>query len=830
LSNGERTSQWRYDDRGRLTQSAPASTEPVTVSADLADAVIQHLNDADFLKKIEKTVPGAAPDKDFEESEDGHKVEKIDDADEVKYKTADDQENGSLRTEDGRFYYVYDEKARLRRAILKPVSGATSVMQVTYDYNAAGRMIGRRVEVSAYAAQPLPEVPPVTLPWKLATDLEMGPDAVLPASTTFVWDPISDQLLGVFEAERNDGGAITVVGKPIRQYLHGGMGLDDPIEVAVAEGSAVARYYPIYDEAGDGGLQTVLTSDASIVARTIIEDPYGDGELAIKGPAVDNVMLTATKANDGTISNMVVDVRMTEPIDETTLAAAGKLAILAANDDVITTATQTPTITSNGYVLRWTIPGASWNALTSTPGAHALSIAVTADLRSSTFGPAVGILPVDTSTSSSLFADDFPFELREQLSLIASHFATLPAGGSGSDELFELTSLAGMDASRSASSSSRLRGLAGGPSVETADSASALLLTAVFQAQPFSDPFTLKNYVRARWYDPATGTWLGPDPKGYTDSANLYAFAGGDPVNGRDPSGEISLRAAASDGELNAHELSTLELTKAEVRTIIDSIPRTPEPTGFWAKLWTTRIVPINPDINPQGAERQARFVLLLRNRAFQQYAGQLYELTRGMNPVQFSFETGWAIGSGRDLVMDKEVSRTEKTIELVAYLAFMKGTNWLLNRLKAVPEFPTVPEGAPISNEIVEVDPATLRWSQTSAGSGGRTEKLTESMMAEGWKGDPIDVVVTKDGLVTVDHTRAAVALELGIKKIPVRLHLPDDPLPPDMLSRPWNRAGDTATTWGEGLKIRTAGQSPVLGPTGRPKPPKLIRNGTDK
>jgi RHS repeat-associated protein len=46
------------------------------------------------------------------------------------------------------------------------------------------------------------------------------------------------------------------------------------------------------------------------------------------------------------------------------------------------------------------------------------------------------------------------------------------------------------------------------------------------------------GYVRERWLDPQTGTFLSPDPKGYVDSANLYAFAGGDPVNRRDPTGE----------------------------------------------------------------------------------------------------------------------------------------------------------------------------------------------------------------------------------------------------------------------------------------------------
>jgi RHS repeat-associated protein len=132
-------------------------------------------------------------------------------------------------------------------------------------------------------------------------------------------------------------------------------------------------------------------------------------------------------------------------------------------------------------------------------------------------------------------------------------------------------------------------------------------------------------------------------------------------------------------------------------------------------------------------------------------------------------------------------------------------------------------PAGQP---DIREVDPATLRWSQTSAGGRGRADAIRASMAKNGWAGDPIDVVETPDGLATVDHTRAAVALEQNIPKIPVNVHQPDDPLPPDMANRPWDRDGTTASTWGEALQTRGAGQDPPIGPTGSPDPPRLPRS----
>lgn len=44
--------------------------------------------------------------------------------------------------------------------------------------------------------------------------------------------------------------------------------------------------------------------------------------------------------------------------------------------------------------------------------------------------------------------------------------------------------------------------------------------------------------VRARWYDPDAGRFVSEDPAGLEGGINPYVFAGNDPVNGADPSGE----------------------------------------------------------------------------------------------------------------------------------------------------------------------------------------------------------------------------------------------------------------------------------------------------
>ncbi|HEX9285087.1 MAG TPA: RHS repeat-associated core domain-containing protein, partial [Nitrospirales bacterium] len=51
------------------------------------------------------------------------------------------------------------------------------------------------------------------------------------------------------------------------------------------------------------------------------------------------------------------------------------------------------------------------------------------------------------------------------------------------------------------------------------------------------DAETQLYYNRARYYDPAVGRFISEDPLGLRAGINPYAYAGNDPVNGRDPSG-----------------------------------------------------------------------------------------------------------------------------------------------------------------------------------------------------------------------------------------------------------------------------------------------------
>jgi RHS repeat-associated protein len=58
-----------------------------------------------------------------------------------------------------------------------------------------------------------------------------------------------------------------------------------------------------------------------------------------------------------------------------------------------------------------------------------------------------------------------------------------------------------------------------------------------YYSDPMADGLVLCGQ---RWYSPAYARWLSRDPVGYAGGANLYAYCGGDPVNGVDPSGTLT--------------------------------------------------------------------------------------------------------------------------------------------------------------------------------------------------------------------------------------------------------------------------------------------------
>jgi RHS repeat-associated protein len=87
-------------------------------------------------------------------------------------------------------------------------------------------------------------------------------------------------------------------------------------------------------------------------------------------------------------------------------------------------------------------------------------------------------------------------------------------------------------------------------------------------------------YLRARFYDPYTGSFLQQDPEGYADSVNLYAGFGHNPTSKRDPNGTAPNKPrqptpVSASGRNVAHIDSTPNLPRPAPRI---ATARGPEP------------------------------------------------------------------------------------------------------------------------------------------------------------------------------------------------------------------------------------------------------------
>jgi uncharacterized protein RhaS with RHS repeats len=73
------------------------------------------------------------------------------------------------------------------------------------------------------------------------------------------------------------------------------------------------------------------------------------------------------------------------------------------------------------------------------------------------------------------------------------------------------------------------------------------------------------RYQRHRFYDPSTGQFTQEDPIGLAGGRNLYAFAGGDPINFRDPFGLCPMCVGYALFEAGASLYDAYDLAKTGV-------------------------------------------------------------------------------------------------------------------------------------------------------------------------------------------------------------------------------------------------------------------------
>jgi hypothetical protein len=165
IANGERFTNWSYDDRGRLTGMVAATTARATVPQNGAPAsVVPSLTDADFMSVLTRTPATSSTVSAVQFTPDtGHKIAAITrgtNTESILYQKADGTPGGSQRTEDAKFRYEWDERGNRRRVTEKIIGLSQSTLtRVVYSYNANDRMVGRRVETAPIVSGAAPPKP-----------------------------------------------------------------------------------------------------------------------------------------------------------------------------------------------------------------------------------------------------------------------------------------------------------------------------------------------------------------------------------------------------------------------------------------------------------------------------------------------------------------------------------------------------------------------------------------------------------------------------------------------------------------------------------------------
>ena len=166
---------------------------------------------------------------------------------------------------------------------------------------------------------------------------------------------------------------------------------------------------------------------------------------------------------------------------------------------------------------------------------------------------------------------------------------------------------------------------------------------------------------------------------------------------------------ALTGGDLRLGILAETSLTEEEARIIIRSAGREP---------WTA-----DGNLSQEQLRRRnqfmARGILASRNPGTLEGVISLYRVCRDVNPAFFMFERGFQLASGREFMTGHEVSRVQAAVDVLTYLAILKGFSWAAStaaggaRAMSVGPHPTVPNATVFRFQgggSVEIGPGWIR------------------------------------------------------------------------------------------------------------------------
>jgi len=281
-------------------------------------------------------------------------------------------------------------------------------------------------------------------------------------------------------------------------------------------------------------------------------------------------------------------------------------------------------------------------------------------------------------------------------------------------------------------------------------------------------------YLRARYYDQNVGrftqmdTWSGNNSDPIT--LHKYLYGNADPVNVVDPSGNIGLGSFG---------------VSSSIRGILA--------TSATGAVFGAGFSAVDAFLGGRDVVDAA-----IKGGIFGALLGPLAKV-KLLQPVLLSAGVGLSSIGAFQAIMDDNLA-----------LAIFRGTLGVA--------FSATSWRIYGPQKVQHINPNSLRFSQSSAGGNGRAAVLRASMGKNGWKGPAVDAVKGPNGVIVIDNTRVAVARELGISNIPVRVHNPSDALPSSMSGRFGN-----AKTWGEALGVRTGRQGKNFPSDGSPNSPRM-------
>jgi RHS repeat-associated protein len=302
-------------------------------------------------------------------------------------------------------------------------------------------------------------------------------------------------------------------------------------------------------------------------------------------------------------------------------------------------------------------------------------------------------------------------------------------------------------------------------------------------------------YFGARWYDQEVGRFISEDPKFDPNNFNLYWYCDNIPLTNIDLDGRETTRADQKifDAWFSSWTTKYNNAVKAEKAQRYAIWKQDPVAYAENRNLYNMG------KRDAFGAEYQETVNLLDTTTAMMSAAPKVQDWIENQIANGHTPTTEEINNKAAEIAKANEDYETYMAPIIYGAIAWAQmgatGTQSISNSVNLIEE-----------EAVKTINPNEIRYSQSSVNGA---QKIIDSLKANGWMGDPIDVVRMSDGnLTTIDNTRVLAAKNAGID-VKAVVHGANDPIPPDMAVRFTSKTGEIPKTWGEAVNNRINNQN---------------------